>query len=138
METITAKPEVSKDAKTQSKTRPDFGKGNFSTIMSEAYDSAMHLFHLESEKAEKYARQLASDLGAIHASVQFDFKAGKPDKDAFRKIALAGKSGKVTVSPALAVAIATRWIDDAGSNYVSWGKTQWTLSPFVQEWIEKL
>src|SRR2546422_10802458 len=120
--------------KTQSTTTPkiiDFGAGPFSALMKEQFELVQHVFKLSAEQAEKYSRQLASDLGAIHRSLSFSVKTGKPDKDALRKITMAAKSGKLAPTPSVQVLIATQWISEAGSNNVSWGKTQWSLTPFI-------
>jgi hypothetical protein len=116
----------------------DFGDGPFSKLMENYFGLSQKLLKLSEAKAEKYARQLASDLGAIHKNLKFDVTAGKPNKDMLRKVGMAGKSGLMVVPPSVNVLIALQWMEDAGKNNVSYGHTTWKLVPSLNDWLNEL
>lgn len=119
--------------------RPNFGEGRFSAEMERIYNACIKLFGLDESKAEKIARQAASDAGAAlkAASASLSVSAAR-GKDKTVTISDASKVKGVTLTNALAVVRAIQWIDDAGKNFVSYGFTGWKLAPQVQEWIDGL
>ncbi len=57
----------------------EWGNGRYSVLMKEAYKDAKRLFGMPSAKAEKFARQLGSDLGKVNFQVTMTY--GKYNKD---------------------------------------------------------
>lgn len=117
---------------------PDFGKGRFSAEMERIYTGLIARFDIEPLKAEKIARQAASDAGEILANVSATFKVSKVSKDGKVSITDAAKAKGVTVTNALMVARALQWIDDAGANGVSYGFTKWKLSAPLQGYVDEM
>jgi len=132
---------ISNSANTSDATKgkgPDFGKGRFSTEMERIYTGLIARFELPEAKAEKIARQAASDAGEILANVSATFKVSKVSKDGKVSITDAAKAKGVTVTNALMVARALQWIDDAGANGVSFGFTKWKLSAPLQGYVDEM
>ncbi len=130
--------QVIEPIKSTEKAIISFGEGPFSKLMQHYFDLSQRLLKLSEAKAEKFARQLASDLGAIHKQLKFEVNAGKPNKDMLRKVQMSAKSGLMVIAPSVNVLIALQWMEDAGKNGVSYGHTIWILIPSLQEWIEQL
>lgn len=115
-----------------------FGSGPFSKLMGNYFNKAQEVLAFPAPKAEKFARQLGSDLGAINKDMHFDVSAGKPDKDMFRKLSMSAKTGKIRIPPSVEIMVALQWIYDAYKNGVSFQSTKWMLIPALQEWVDKL
>jgi hypothetical protein len=117
---------------------PDFGKGRFSGEMERIYLGLIARFELPADKAEKIARQAASDAGEILANVSASFKVSKVSKDGKVSITDAAKAKGVTVTNALMIARALQWIDDCPQNGVSFGFTKWKLSAPLQAYVDEM
>lgn len=115
----------------------DFGNGHFSNIMKNTYTDLQNLFGYSPKVAEKLARQLGSDLGAVHRTLDFKVTFGKPNKDMMRALTLKAKSAKLTLPPCIQIRVAIDFISDAGGSYISYGNTKWSFIPLLQEWIQE-
>lgn len=128
--------------KTQSTTvlkSPDFGKGRFQHEMNRLYESSQILFGFTPEMAEKFARQAASDAGAILANASASIRISAPSvKAKTATISDASKLKGVTLTNALNVCRAIQWIDDAGRNNVSFGFTKWKLASQLDDYVKSL
>ena len=125
-------------ATTETKTRPDFGQGRYSAEMSRIYDGMQERFNIPADKAEKIARMAGSDAGAVFRNSAASISVSKASKDGKVTISDASKVKGVTVTHALAIVRAMQWIDDAGKNFVSYGKTKWQLSESLDKWVTEL
>jgi len=122
----------------ESHVQPDFGTGRYSALMGEVYDDAQIIFKLTPEKAEKLARQVASDVGAIMASASVSIKLGKVNKDGKLTIAEAAKLKGVTLTNTLYALKALHFAAEAGMNGFNWKYTQWCPVQGLKDYFEKL
>lgn len=58
---------------------PDFGHGRYTSLMCECYRDARRILNASPEFAEKWARDVASEIGRHNAMVSVTI--GKPNKD---------------------------------------------------------
>lgn len=123
---------------TDKQTRPDFGAGRYSSEMGRIYDELIARFGIESAKAEKIARQAGSDAGAAFRNATASIRVGKSSKDGKVTIADASKAKGVTLTNPLALVRALQWIDEAGKNFISYGFTEWKLTPELTKWVDEL
>ncbi len=72
---------VNTTANTTANTKPDFGSGRYSSVMAEAYSDALRLTGMDKATAEKFARDLGSDLGRALAKSPVSVGYGKANKD---------------------------------------------------------
>ncbi len=79
----------------------EFGKGRYSTIMSEAFGDGQRLLGLTPKQAERFARQLGSDLGRLNWDVSVSY--GKMSKSGTLTLRDLGKA-KVTAGYAVSLA----------------------------------
>jgi len=119
----------------QTSTKPDFGNGRYSLLMSEVYEGLMKLFNIPSKVSEKIARQAGSDFGAAMRTAIVEAKISRPTKDA--KVTLReGSSLKgISLTNPLSLMRALQWIGEAGKNGVSYGFTNWKLTPPLAEYV---
>ena len=113
----------------QNEVKPDFGRGAYSSLMSECYRDAMRVFRLESAQAEKFARQLATELGIIRSTAKVEAWTGKANKDGKVTLYEASKVKGVTMTNTLMAMKALSFANEAGKNGFSCGKTQWAIMP---------
>jgi len=118
--------------------RPDFGQGRFAFEMNRLYDASQKLFGFTEAQAEKFARQAASDAGAVLKNANATLKVGKANPDGKATISDASKAKGVTLTNALLIVHSISWIDDAGKHGVSYGKTKWLLIPELQKYVDGL
>ena len=119
-------------------TKPDFGKGRYSAEMERIYDALIERFEVEPKKAEKIAKQAGSDAGAVFRNAIAEIRISKTSKDGKATIADASKVKGVTMTNPLAIVRAIQWLDDAGKNFVSYGKTKWQFSSELTKWVAEL
>lgn len=117
---------------------PDFGEGRYSALMEECFNDSMTVFKLEQPKAEKLARQIASDLGAIMASAPVGVKLGKPNKDNKITISEAAKIKGVTMTWTLFALKALQYAGEAGKHGFSFGQTQWKPTEKFAKYLSEL
>lgn len=114
---------------------PDFGKGRYSSEMQKYYLAMQALLGISDKAAEKIARQMGSDAGAISARMTAEIKVGRSGKDGkvtFKDIASAKG---VTGTNALNIVHAVQWIDTAGKNGISYGFTKWHLDTALHQYV---
>lgn len=117
---------------------PNFGNGRFAGEMQNFWEQSQKLFGLTPAQAEKFARQAASDAGAILANATATIKIGKMNKDGKASISDASKVKSASLTNALALVRAIQWAGDAGPNGLSYGKTKWTLVEPLQQYVAGL
>lgn len=117
---------------------PDFGSGRYSALMLECYNDAKTVFKLDDTKAEKLARQIASDFGAVMASAPVETRLGKQNKDGKITLSEAAKVKGVTITNALFAMKALRFAGDAGVNGFSFGQTAWKPVKSLAEYLNSL
>lgn len=119
--------------------KPNFGNGRYSPEMERLYVEMQKLFGIPEKKAEKIARQIGSDFGALMKNSVAEISVGKATKDGKASIGeTVSKLKGVTVTHPLAIVRAIQWLKDAGKNYVSYGHTQWQLVEPLRVWVEEL
>lgn len=117
--------------------RPDFGNGRYSPLMSEAYDDAMTVFKLSSERAAKLARAIGADLGAFFANQPVEVKLGKMNKDGKLTIAEACKVKGITCTNAISALRALNYAADAGKHGFSHANTGWKVTAELKAVLER-
>ena len=128
---------IAQDVSTKA-TKPDFGNGRYSALMEEVWHDSQTVFKLESEKAEKLARQIASDLGAIMANQPVSVKMGKVNNDGKLTISEACKVKGITLTNNIYVLRALFYAGDAGKHGFSFGDTIWQPAMGLADILEKL
>jgi hypothetical protein len=108
---------------------PEFGNGSYSSLMLECYKDSMRIFKLDSKQAEKFARQVATELGAIRAQGKVEISFGRETKDGKITIYDFSKVKGVTITNTLTAVKALAYANQAGKNGFSSGKTQWAIMP---------
>ncbi len=117
---------------------PEFGTGRYSALMEECFRDAQTVFGLSLKPAEKLARQIASDVGAIMASASVSIKLGKINKDGKLTIAEASKLKGVTMTNALGALKALHFAAEAGTNGFSFTGTKWKPVAWLQKYLADL
>lgn len=121
-----------------SNKRPDFGTGKYSALMEEVFDDAQAIFKLTPLAAERLARDIASDVGAIMASAPMSIKTGKISKDGKMTISEACKVKGITITNTLLALKALHYAAEAGMNGFSFGKTEWTPIKQLSEYFAEI
>jgi len=118
-----------------------FGNGRYSALASEVFDSAQAVFKVTPEVADKLARRVSSDFGALFSgSIGMNKVAvGKVNKDGKVTVKEAAASVKgVSLSFPLYALKALNWAAEAGKNGFVYGNTKWAVEPKLQEWMQTL
>lgn len=76
-------------AQATSTSRPDFGQGRYSGLMSEAWSDARRLTNLDDKAAEKFARDLGSDWGRVAPKVTASYGASRSGQTTLKEVATA-------------------------------------------------
>lgn len=118
--------------------RPDFGNGRYSPLMDEVYDDSQTVYKLSPDKAEKLARKIATDLGAIMASQPVEVKLGKMNKDGKLTISEASKLKGFTVTLPIFALKGLHYAAEAGKNGFSFADTDWKPSNQMSEYLNSL
>lgn len=129
---------IAQTAQTVAPSRPDFGSGRYSGLMETVYDDSQVIFRITKEQAEKLARQVASEVGAIMRNAQVDVKTGKASKDGKITLSEAAKMKGVSMTFALTSLKALHFAAEAGKNGFLWAKTQWEVSASLREYFDNL
>lgn len=142
MQTETANiPATVTESKSKS-VKPDFGNGKHSPLMAECYHDAQTVFGLESPKAEKLARQIASDYGAAMSGASVKMKSvkiGKANEDGKVTVSEAASRVKgVTLTHALLALTALKYAGDAGNHGFSFGQTKWEPVKPLKDYFDSL
>lgn len=117
----------------------DFGMGRYSALMGECFRDAKIVFQLSEEKADKLARQIASDFGAALSSSPVGIGRIKSvNKDGKITLSEAAKIKGVTLTSALYALMGLQYAAEAGKFGFSFGNTQWKVAKHLTEYFEKL
>lgn len=122
----------------ESSDKPDFGNGRYSALMQECFDDARRIFKLANDKAEKLARQIASDFGAIMASAPVEVRLGKLNKDSKLTLSEASKVKNVTLTNTIYALKALHFANEAGKNGFISGRTTWVTSESLTRYLASL
>lgn len=127
------------DSTATAKPEPSFGDGRYSPLMRECYKDAQLILKLHPEQAEKLARLIGTEYGAIMAGVGVGMsgvKFGKANKDMQVTISEAATKVKnVTLSPAMTCLRAMAWANECGK--FGFVRSSWDVEvmPRLQEWF---
>lgn len=120
-------------------SRPDFGAGKYSGLMDEIWKDAQNLLKISPEKAEKLARNVASDLGAWMQSGNAKITLGSVNKSGqFRSVKEASSVKNVPATKALMIMKAISFADEAFKNGVNRNTTGWELIDTLKEYVDEL
>jgi hypothetical protein len=108
---------------------PEFGNGAYSSFMLETWKDAMAIFKLDAERAEVFARKLATELGAIRAAGRVEIFFGKMNKDAKFTLSEFSRVKGVTMTNTFTAAKALAFANQAVKNGFSRNKTEWHVMP---------
>lgn len=122
----------------QVSTQVDFGNGRYSPLMQEVFDDAQVVYHLNPAIAEKLARKIASEIGAIMQDRPVEIKLSKVSKDGKMTIAEAAKVKGVTQTYPLLALRGLHYAAEAGKNGFSWRDTSWKVSKTLADWFATL
>lgn len=121
----------------------NFGNGRYSALAKECFDGAKQVFGLDETKADKLARIITTDFGAIMAANTrmelAGLKVGKLSKDG--KLTLTEAASKVkgvTMTDSIHALMALKYASDAGKNGFLWGKTQWAVTDLLTRYFAGL
>jgi hypothetical protein len=118
---------------------PNFGEGRYSLAMKEVYQDGMRIFVLSSETAEKIARQFGSDFGAYMREAIVEAKIGKSmSRDGKLTLAETSKVKGCTATPAISIARAIDYCNNALKFGVSVKNTHWKLAQELADWVSSL
>lgn len=113
----------------------DFGNGRYSPLMAECFKDLQRIFKLDVVPAEKLARQIGTELGAIMANAPVDVKLGKTNKDNKMTISEAAKVKNLTQTWAILALRAINFANEANKNGVSVKDTDWQMSEGLKKYI---
>lgn len=121
-------------------SRPEFGAGRYSAVMSNAYDNIQRMFGVSDKAAEKFARAVATQVGALMKSERVDanIRVGKASKDNKITVSEAAKLKGATGTPELAIFHAMAWAQDAMKHGISFGRTDWKLNDELQACVNEM
>lgn len=120
-------------------SKPDFGAGRYSALMEESFRDAQIIFGLSPDKAEKLARQIGSDFGAVMRTQVVDARIGKAmSKDGKVTLSEASKAKGVACTNALSAMRAMSYANDCGKYGFSRGDTDWSVSGTLKEYLENI
>ncbi len=116
---------------------PDFGKGRYMNFQKELYSDAKRMFAVDNLKAEKLAKQIASEVGAYMAKAEVQVKLGKINvKSSTLTISEAAKIKGIVLTNAIFALKAIQYANDAGRNGI--GDVDWTFCEEVADYIKSL
>jgi len=113
----------------------DFGNGRYSPLMAECFKDLQRVFKLDIVPAEKLARQIGTELGAIMANAPVDVRLGKANKDNKMTVSEAAKVKNLTQTWAILALRAINYANDATRNGVSVKDTSWEMSDGLKKYI---
>jgi hypothetical protein len=117
----------------------DFGSGRYSDLMNECFKDAQKVFKITPEKADKLARQIASDYGSAIQNTPVEVKRIKAaNKDGKITLAEAAKIKGVTLTNALFALIALQFAGEAGKHGFLFESTGWKPVKALADYFEKL
>lgn len=121
----------------------DFGNGRYSALALECFTGAKTVFGLDAEKADKLARSISTDFGAImSANTKLELagiKVGRISKDG--KLTLTEAASKVkglTLTDSIHALMALKYASDAGKNGFSYGNTKWQVADLLKNYFNRL
>ena len=123
---------------TTAKGKPDFGQGRYSSAMAEAYSDALRLLPVTASQAERFARALGSDLGAVKFDGGVKYGATNKDGKLTLREAATAKGHPETMAFTFA-----RFLSDVNEAHKRAGKvpiarvTDCELSEAALEWLNK-
>lgn len=129
---------TSASAQPSAPVKPDFGNGRYSPLMEEVYNDAQVVFGITPVQAEKLARGIATELGAIMASAPVEVRLGKLSKDGKLTIAEASKLKGFTLTYNIAALRALHYAGDAGKHGFSFGATKWRTAGSLAKMLSEL
>lgn len=117
-----------------------FGNGRTSPLMAECFTDSKRLFGLSDKAADKLARNIATDYGAVCGKQSIhrkDVKVGKVNDDDKATVKTAAKATKgFTMTDSLWVLRAMAYCDDANTNGI--GQVKWKVNDRLQEYLDSL
>ncbi len=130
------------DAATANQTQQaigNFGNGRYSALMSECFTDAQRLLGLEETQADKLARQIGSDFGALMREAKVDAKVSKSvSKDGKVTLSEAAKVKGVTTTNALTALRVMQFQNEASKYHISPGNTSWSIVGEFKEYLDNL
>ena len=124
--------------KAEKSTKPDFGNGKYSGLMEIAWHQAMKVYGLTSQVAEKFARQVATELGAAMANEAVKIKLGKVTSGGKISITETSQLKGIIVTNTILAYKGLLWSAEAGKNGISHGDTSWEVIPQIKEYFNRL
>jgi hypothetical protein len=114
-----------------------FGNGRYSALMSECFTDAQRLLGIEESQADKLARQIGSDFGAMMRDAKVDAKVSKSvSKDGKVTLSEAAKVKGVTTTNALTALRVMQFQNEAAKYHISPGNTEWALVGEFKEYLD--
>lgn len=123
---------------TNTKEVSRFGNGRYSPLMSECFADLQAVFDLSEEQADKIARQIGSEIGALMANQSVTIKLGSVNKDGKLTIAEAAKIKNVTMTNTLFTLKALQFANEALKNGFNRKETKWVAIPRLQEYFDSV
>lgn len=105
-----------------------FGNGAYSKMAYDFYCNAGKRFQIPAKSLLVIAKQFVSDIGAFMAKQDRSVKLGKLTKDGKLNMREIVKAKGCTATKPMMLGRALEWMDEAESNGISYGKTEWKLS----------
>src|SRR4051812_4700907 len=117
----------------------DFGKGRYSPEMERIYGELQKLLRIEPKKAEKLARQAASDFGEMIRNQTAKMKVGKANSDGCGTIGetVAALKGVKLTYP-LSFVHTLQWMGEAGKHGIKWSITLWELDDNLAKYVAEM
>lgn len=116
-----------------------FGNGRYSALMDECYKDAKRLLGLDEIPADKLARQIGSDFGAMMRDAKVDAKVSKSvSKDGKVTLSEAAKVKGVTTTNALTALRVMQFQNEAAKYHISPGNTTWAIVGEFMEYLNNL
>jgi hypothetical protein len=117
---------------------PDFGNGKYSRLQQQVWEQAQIVFGIPADKAEKLARKIAQEWGAVMANQTVDIKVGRKDKDGKVSLSEASKIKGITVTNEIACLRALAFAQTAGEHHFLWSRTKWEVTSGLREYLNRL
>lgn len=123
---------------TDTKEVSRFGNGRYSALMQECYQDLQKVFKLSEPVAERVAKAIGSEIGAIMANQHVSIKLGSINKDGKLNIAEAAKIKGVAVTNTLMTLRALQYANEAVKNGFNRNDTEWKPIPALAEYFDSL
>lgn len=117
---------------------PDFSKSRYAEQMTAIYLGFISLFNLTPKQAEAVTRAATRDVHDRLKNSKTEFSVGVTSKKGGVNLKEIASQKNAESTPALQCVHALHWAESAGKHGVSYGRTEWSFTEDLSNWIAGL